>query len=316
MIVTILLFALGVGLLFVGAEVLVSNASGLALRIGIRPLIIGFTVIAMGTSSPELAVSLLSAIKGTKDIALGNIIGSNIANIGLVIGIAALIRPLTIQINTIWRGMPFLIFATIVFYVLSLNKVIGFIDGLVLLCLFVIFIIYMLRMAQRDRKKDKEFFDGIGTSKKVKPVFIEIILILIGLAGLIGGSTLMVNSAKVIALHFGISEIVIGITLVALGTSLPELAISAVGALKGEVDLAVGNAIGSNLFNILFVIAIVALFFPIPVESGLLKFDYLFMLGLSIIFLPMMIFRFKITRLEGLILVVLYFVFIWLTFTH
>jgi len=300
----------------VGAEVLVSSASGLALRIGIRPLIIGFTVIAMGTSSPELAVSLLSAIKGTKDIALGNIIGSNIANIGLVIGIAALIRPLTIQINTIRREMPYLIIATFVFYLLSLNKVIGFIDGLVLLCLFVIFIIYMLRMAQRDRKKDKEFFDGIGTSKKVKPVFIEIVLILLGLAGLIGGSTLMVNSAKVIALHFGISEIVIGITLVALGTSLPELAISAVGALKGEVDLAVGNAIGSNLFNILFVIAIVALFFPIPVESGLLKFDYLFMLGLSIIFLPMMIFRFKITRLEGLILVILYFVFIWLTFRN
>lgn len=316
MIVTILLFLLGIGLLYWGAEILVNNASGLALRIGIRPLIIGFTVIAMGTSSPELAVSLLSAMKGTKDIALGNIIGSNIANIGLVIGIAALIRPLTIQINTIWREMPFLIFATIVFYVLSLNKVIGFIDGLILLCLFVIFIIYMLRMAQRDRKKDKEFFDGIGTSKKVKPVFIEIVLILLGLAGLIVGSTLMVNSAKVIALNFGISEIVIGITLVALGTSLPELAISAVGALKGEVDLAVGNAIGSNLFNILFVIAIVALFFPIPVESGLLKFDYLFMLGLSIIFLPMMIFRFKITRLEGLILVVLYFVFIWLTFTH
>jgi len=311
---TILLFVLGIGLLYVGAEVLVSNASGLALRIGIRPLIIGFTIIAMGTSSPELAVSLLSAIKGTKDIALGNIIGSNIANIGLVIGVAAIIRPLKIRVNTIRREMPYLIVATGIFYLLSLDGVMGLFDGLVLFGGFIIFIVYMIRLAQKDRQKDKEFFDGIGTKKRKRSMVIELILIICGLAGLVGGSTLMVNSAKVIALNLGISEIVIGITLVALGTSLPELAISAVGALKGEVDLAVGNAIGSNLFNILFVIAIVAMVYPIPVESGLLKFDYIFMLGLSIIFLPMMIKNLRITRLEGIFLLLLYAVYIWLTF--
>ena len=314
MTITILLFVLGIGLLYIGAEVLVSSASGLALRVGIRPLIIGFTIIAMGTSSPELAVSLLSAIKGTKDIALGNIIGSNIANIGLVIGVAAVIRPLTIQVNTIRREMPYLIAATGIFYLLSLDGVMGFFDGLVLFGGFIIFIVYMIRLAQKDRQKDKEFFDGIGTKKKGRPITIQIILIIFGLAGLIGGSTLMVNSSKIIALNLGISEIVIGITLVALGTSLPELAISSVGALKGEVDLAVGNAIGSNLFNILFVIAIVSMVYPIPVEGGLLKFEYLFMLGLSIIFLPMMIKNLRITRLEGIFLILLYVVFILLTF--
>ncbi|MBN2411853.1 calcium/sodium antiporter [candidate division KSB1 bacterium] len=314
MTVTIILLVIGIGLLYAGAEVLVGSASGLALRIGIRPLIIGFTIIAMGTSSPELAVSLLSAIQGTKDIALGNIIGSNIANIGLVIGVAAIVRPLTIRINTIRREMPYLIAATVIFYLLSLDGVIGFFDGLFLFCGFIVFIMYMIRLAQKDRKKDKEFFDGIGSKKKGRPILIELFLILLGLAGLVGGSTLMVNSARVIALNFGISEIVIGITLVAVGTSLPELAISTVGALKGEVDLAVGNAVGSNLFNILFVIAIVAMIYPIPVESGLLKFDYLFMLGLSVIFLPMMIFQFKITRMEGVILLLLYAVFIWLVF--
>ena len=129
MTITILLFVVGIGLLYAGAEVLVGSASGLALRMGIRPLIIGFTIIAMGTSSPELAVSMLSAIKGTKDIALGNIVGSNIANIGLVIGVAAIIRPLTIQVNTIRREMPYLIIATLVFYLLSLDGVLGFFVG-------------------------------------------------------------------------------------------------------------------------------------------------------------------------------------------
>ncbi len=315
MVLLVVLFIVGIGLLYIGAEALVSGSSSLALKIGIRPLIIGFTIVAMGTSSPELAVSLLSAIQGTKDIALGNIIGSNIANIALVIGVAAVIRPLTIQINTIKREMPYLILTTVLFYVLSLDKVLDYKDGLILLVGFVLFIGYMIRLAQKDRNAGSAFFDDIPTHKKQRAQWLNIVYIVFGLVGLIGGSTMMVNSATQIAEQLGVPPIIIGMTLVAVGTSLPELAISSVGAYRGEVDLAVGNAVGSNLFNVLFVIAIVSIIYPIPVEPSLLKFDYLFMLGLTIAFLPMMISKFKITRLEGVLLIVVYGVFLWLQFS-
>ncbi len=315
MVLLVVLFIVGIGLLYIGAEALVTGSSSLALKIGIRPLIIGFTIVAMGTSSPELAVSLLSAIQGTKDIALGNIIGSNIANIALVIGVAAVIRPLTIQINTIKREMPYLILTTVLFYVLSLDKVLDYKDGLILLVGFILFIGYMIRLAQKDRNAGSAFFDDIPTHKKQRAQWLNIVYIVLGLAGLIGGSTMMVNSATQIAEQLGVPPIIIGMTLVAVGTSLPELAISSVGAYRGEVDLAVGNAVGSNLFNVLFVIAIVSIIYPIPVEPSLLKFDYLFMLGLTIAFLPMMISKFKITRLEGVLLIVVYGVFLWLQFS-
>ena len=314
MLTLVLLFVAGIALLYVGAEALVSGASGLALKMGIRPLIVGFTIIAMGTSSPELAVSMISAVQGTKGIALGNIIGSNIANIALVIGIAAIIRPLEIRINTIRREMPYLIFTTGLFYLLSLDGVIGFYDGLILLVGFTAFILYMIRLAQKDRKDGSQFYDDIPQTRRQRPMWNNLVFIVLGLAGLVIGSTLMVDSAKQIALQMGISEVIIGISLVALGTSLPELAISAVGAARGEVDLAVGNAVGSNLFNILFVIALVAMVSPIPVSPELLRFDYIFMLGLTIAFLPMMIHKFKITRLEGVFLVAVYVVYIGLIY--
>jgi len=314
MIITILFFFLGIALIYVGAELFVKSSSSLALRFGVRPIIIGFTILAMGTSFPELSVSFMSALKGTKSIALGNIVGSNIANIGIVIGLSALITPLSISKNTIRREMPFLIITTILFFLLSLDGRIGRLDGLLLISAFFVFMGYMVRMARNDRKSEQNFLSQVADKKRSRSLLVEGIFIISGLAALLSGSTMLVNSAQVIALKLGISELVIGITLVAVGTSLPELAVSCVSAFKGEIDLVVGNVVGSNLFNILFIIGFVALFFPIPVQTGLLKFDYPVMLFFAVLFLPMMISAKSISRLEGCILLVIYTIYIWLLF--
>lgn len=313
--ISISLFTVGIGLLYAGAEALVKGSSRLALSIGIRPLIVGLTIIAAGTSSPEFAVSLFAAIKETKDIALGNIIGSNIANIGLVMGISAVIRPLKIQVNTVRKEMPFLIGALVLFYLLSIDQSIGLGDGLILFVGFIIFMVYLARMASSDRRYDTEFAKEISDYRiNNKATLRYFFIALLGLAALLTGSYLIVKFAVVIAEALGVSQIVIGITMVAVGTSLPELAVSAVGAYRGHADLAVGNIVGSNLFNTLFVVALVSMLYPIPVEASLLRFEYPVMLGLAIIFLPMMRTGFILNRWEGLALLIIYAAFIYFTF--
>jgi len=312
---TSLLFVLGIALLYGGAEMLVRGASRLALSIGIRPLVVGLTVVAMGTSFPEFTVSFLSAIRESKDIALGNIIGSNIANIGLVVGLAALVRPLSIQVNTVRRELPFLIFASILFYFFSLDGMIGRVEGVLLFAGFLIFIAYTVRMAANDRRETANIRASVDQLHgKRRSTGINLVLTLLGLISLVFGSYLIVNSAVTLAKALGVSEVVIGITMVAVGTSLPEVAISTVGAYHGQADLAVGNAVGSNLFNTLFVIAIVTVVYPIPVEPGLLRFEYLFMLGFVIVLLPFIRSGFVLNRWEGGFLLAAYIFFIALLF--
>jgi len=313
----ILFFIAGIMLLWQGAEVLVRGSSKLALRIGVRPLVVGLTVIAMGTSAPEFAVSMLSALRHTNDIALGNIIGSNIANIGLVIGITALIRPLTIEVNTVRREMPFLIVATAVFYLLSLDKKLNFIDGLILLSGFMVFLGYMFRMASQQRKDGKKLraeMEENGDEKKKRPLKRYFAMIFAGLLALLLGSYWLVKSAVVIAETLGVSQVVIGITMVAVGTSLPELAISAVGAVRGHIDIAVGNAVGSNIFNTLFVIAAVSMVTTIKVDAHLLHFEYPVMLIFTLISFPLMRTGYKLSRPEAFALLGGYSIFISLLF--
>lgn len=313
----ILFFFAGVILLWQGAEILVRGSSKLALRIGVRPLVVGLTIIAMGTSAPEFAVSMLSALRHTNDIALGNIIGSNIANIGLVIGITALIRPLKIEVTTVRREMPFLIVATAVFYLLSLDKKLSFIDGLILLTGFMVFLGYMFRMASQQRKDGKKLraeMEENENETKRRPIKRYFAMIFAGLAGLLLGSYWLVNSAVVIAETLGVSQVVIGITMVAVGTSLPELAISAVGAVRGHIDIAVGNAVGSNIFNTLFVIAAVSMVTTIRVDVHLLHFEYLVMLGFTLISFPLMRTGYKLNRPEALALLSGYSIFIAMLF--
>ncbi|MBN1997091.1 calcium/sodium antiporter [candidate division KSB1 bacterium] len=315
MLFTIFTFAIGIAMLYFGADWLVKGSTRFAMSIGVRPLIIGLTLVAMGTSAPEFTVSLISSIREAKDIALGNILGSNIANIGLVIGLAALVRPIKIQVSTIRMEMPLLMAATIALYLLSLDNILDRPDGMILFMGFIFFLVYLYIITQKDRKAERAMAEEINKYKSDKTTSSNLLLFLSGLGILLGGSYLLVKSAVVIAEALGISQIVIGITLVALGTSLPELAVSVVGASKGHGDMTVGNTVGSNLFNMLFVIAIVSIISPIPVHAELLRFEYPAMLGFSFIFYPMMLTGRIVTRFEGIILMFLYAIFIYFLFT-
>ncbi len=313
-ILEIVFLFLGLSILWGGAELLVKGSSSLAIGLGIRPLIVGLTIVAMGTSSPELAVSLLAALRETKDLSLANIIGSNIANIGLVVGVCAVIRPLKIEQSMLRYEVPIMVIGTLVFSWMSWDGIISMVDGLILLVGFAIFLYIMINASKKDRSKakmDASFVDIRKDKKKFGKQFIYIIL---GLVGLVGGSYLIVQSAEFIADYLGVSPFVIGISIVAIGTSLPELAISAVGAARGRVDIAVGNAVGSNIFNTLFVIATVSVITPIPVDHSLFSLHYPAMLVFTLISVPMMRSRFRLSRWEGALLLGLYFLFIGLIF--
>jgi cation:H+ antiporter len=308
----IILFFAGAALLYFGAEMLVKGSSRLALLLGIQPIIVGFTVVAMGTSSPELAVSLTAAIQNSKNIALGNIIGSNIANLALVIGAAALIQPITIKRNTARREMPFLIGTSIVFLLISLDGELSRGDGIILLILFAVFLWYVLYMALKKRRIRPDGEPDIPDGKKSS--LINLVYSIAGVIMLVISSNLIIRSATFLATEFGISHIVIGMTVVALGTSLPELAVSSVSSFKNESDILVGNVVGSNLFNTLLIIALVAVLYPIPVEKEILSFHYPYMIGLTLLFLPMITIKKTISRIEGIFLLCLYAVFIYLLF--
>jgi len=305
---------IGLFVLWGGAELLVKGSSNVAIGLGVRPLVVGLTVVAMGTSSPELAVSMFAALTHTKDISLANIVGSNIANIALVIGVSAMIRPLQIEKSIFRSEIPIVLAGTLLFSYMSWDGIVGVLDGIILLAGFVLFLVYMVKRSLSDRSAAKNSQDFVDIRKTPKKLFKQFLFILLGLAGLIGGSYFIVESAKAIAEFLGISAFVVGVSIVAIGTSLPELAISAVGALRGRADLAVGNAIGSNIFNTLFVIALVAVIAPIPVDRSLFNLHYPFMIGFTLLVVPLMWTRFRLGRLEGAALVASYIVFITLLF--
>lgn len=308
MVVQSTVFILGLVFLIAGAEWLVRGSSRFARLVGIRPIVIGLTVVAFATSAPEAAVSIIAALKGANAIALGNIIGSNIANIGLVLGIAAMIRPLKIEKIFLKREVPIMIASTGLLYLLALDSKIDFFDGLILLsgmALFIGFLFY----------KRKELTAGIseettviasGRKDKTRSLFL-------GLAGLIillAGAYLMVYSGVKIASLLGIKEWIIALTVFALGTSLPELATSVVSSYRNRSDIAIGNIVGSNIFNILLVLGIASMICSLSVEAGALKFELPIMLLFSIVLFPLMKTGFVISRLEGLALLGGYLVFL------
>ena len=312
MVVTLLILLAGLFLLWIGSESLVKGSSSLALHMGVRPILVGLTVVAMGTSSPELAVSLTAALQDSKSISLGNILGSNIANIGLVLGTCALINPLKIERSTLRNEVPIMVGAILLFSLLSYDGLVSFGDGLILFALFIGFLILIANLAKKDRKKAKDL--AVADQPAEKNLLKNILFIILGLAGLVYGAVLIVNSSIGIAKALGVSEAVIAVSMVAVGTSLPELAISAVGSIRGKSELAVGNAVGSNIFNTLFVIAIVAMISPIPVNRELFHLDYPAMIIFTLITGPLMLTRFRMSRLEGIFLLLLYFGFIYLIF--
>lgn len=306
----IILLIGGLVLILLGANGLTDGAASVAKRFRIPSIVIGLTIVAFGTSAPELTVSLSSALKGSADIAIGNVVGSNIFNTLMIVGCTALFAPIVITRNTLRKEIPLCILASIVLLICAndvlLNhaaeNIISITDGLLLLCFFVIFLGYTFTIASHDNNEGQH-----GEEVRLLPVWRSILYILGGLAGLIFGGQWFVEGATNIARNLGISESVIGLTLVAGGTSLPELATSIVAALKKNPEIAIGNVIGSNLFNIFFVLGCSASITPLRL-SGITNFDFLVLVGSGILLWLFGLFFAKrtITRIEGSILVFCY----------
>jgi cation:H+ antiporter len=303
---TFVYFFLGLLILVVGAEGLVRGSSALALRLGVTPLVIGLTVVAFGTSSPELAVSVESALAGSSSIAMGNVIGSNIANIGLILGLTALIRPMHVTPSLLREQIPQMIVISVALWLLALDGTISLWDGLLLVAGLVAFVVYSYRStsgAGPDAGLDEIPPEALTLQNRT---LFCVCLIVAGLAGLIGGGMLFVNSAVEIARVFEVDEAIIGLTIVAIGTSMPELATSVVAAFRKESDIAIGNIVGSNIFNILAILGIASLITPLSGE-GFTHIDYAVMTAFAVILLPMAWSGRTLSRPEGTVLLLGYF---------
>ena len=306
---TILLLA-GIALLYMGSEWMVRGSSALALSFSIRPVIIGVTVVAFATSAPELLVSLIAAFKGSSGVSLGNILGSNVANMGLVLGASALVKPQVVDRGLIRRELPFMLGVSLLFWWICLDGQIGRVDGIVLLGLLAAFLIMSILTARNRNHREP---DDIPR-RRSKIILWQICLILVGLAGLMAGANLIVNSAIFIAQRLGLSEIFIGLSIVAVGTSLPELATSVVAGAKGEHDISIGNVVGSNIFNICMVMGTVGLFNPMTVDAGALQIKFAAMILLSVVLYFFCWTRYRISRLEGACLFLGFVLFILLSY--
>lgn len=306
-------FFAGLGLLVLGAELLVRGASRLALAVGLSPLVVGLTVVAMGTSAPEVAVSVGAVMGGQSDIAIGNVVGSNIFNVLLILGLSALIVPLVVHSQIIRQEVPIMVAISLLLVVMVQDRVIGMYEGAILTALLVVytsFIVAQSRRATRAAAADMETPEAkVGSGGWSDSRLVQVGMIIGGLACLIVGSRLLVTASVAFAQALGISELVIGLTIVAAGTSLPEVATSITAALKGERDIAVGNAVGSNIFNILGCLGLsglVAGTAGISIAPSVMAFDIWVMLATAIACIPIFLSGREIARWEGFVFVAYY----------
>lgn len=308
MLLQLALLVLGFVMLIKGADWFVDGASSIATKFGIPQLVIGLTIVAMGTSAPEAAVSITAALKGNADITIGNVVGSNILNVGVILGVASVITSLAVAKSTLKIEMPFMIAVTAVLLGLGFDKEVSRIDGVIIIVLFIAYLSYLFVLAKKGMDGEKE--------EKPKTVSLpkSIALTIIGFALIILGSDVTVDAATKIATMVGLSERIIGLTIVALGTSLPELCASVVAARKKNADIAIGNIVGSNLFNILFVVGISALITPVPFIEAF-RIDTLVAIALAVVLLVCSVKGKVLKRWGGIVLLlsyVSYFVFVLL----
>lgn len=300
----------GFAILLVSSEFLVRGATSLALRFKISTLVVGVTVVSFGTSAPELVISLEAALNGHPDICIGNIVGSNIANLALVLGITATIFHVNVSKNSIKIDWPVMMIASLAFWYFMSDLVIVRWEGMIFTVAIVAFVVWLIRKSRREeieRASDQKVF--IEQQSRA-PVIKIIIFLIAGCVGLALGAKLLVDGAVTIAENMGISERIISLTVIAFGTSVPELTTSLVATFKKQSDISIGNLIGSNIFNILGIIGVTALVTDIPVNESTLSFDIFWMLGISILVLPFMISKFQVRRIEGIILLALYFAYL------
>lgn len=299
---SILRFVAGLVFLVVGAELLVRGASKLATAAGISPLVVGLTVVAFGTSSPEVAASLAAAVQGQGDIAFGNVIGSNIFNILLILGLSAIVAPLIVAIQLVRIDVPIMIGSAVALVVMGLDGRIGRVDGLILFGSLVVYIVYTLRASRREGAQTNEREEA--RARGGKAIALNLLWVVLGLAVLVLGARWLVDGAVAAARAFGVSELVISLTIIAAGTSLPEVAASLIAAFRGQRDIAVGNVVGSNIFNILCVMGLAGLLSPdgVPAARSAMVFDIPVMLAASVACLPIFFSGFRIDRWEGFLL--------------
>jgi cation:H+ antiporter len=305
---SLLIFVGGLVALYLGADLMVRSASKLARHLGVSALVIGLTVVAMGTSMPELLVGVVAAVRGRGDITVGNVVGSNIANIALILGIAALIRPIRVQMRLLVREVPIMILASVVFYGLALDGTLSRWDGLLLLAGFAAFTLYLVEGSRRESpaiEQEYQRFVPVGGALAVHAV-----LTLVGLLVLLGGAHLVVSGAAAAARWLGVSELAIGLTIVAVGTSLPELATAVAASIQEEGDILVGNVVGSNLFNLLAVLGAAPLARPLGIAPSVISAEAPVMLAVSALLLPFVWHRLRLTRWEGAVFLVAYAAFI------
>lgn len=290
---------IGFILLIKGADLFVDSASGIAKRFGIPSLIIGMTIVAMGTSAPELSVSITSAIKGLNDMSIANVVGSNIFNTLMILGVSSLFNKL--KINS-YKDIIVMMFSSVMLLVCCFNNKLGAINGIVLLLMFALFMLGQIKDVKNNETEDEVHH---------KPMLLTVVLGIIGMCAIIGGGNLVVNSASVIAMTLGMSENLVGLTIVAMGTSLPEFITSVIATKKGEIDIAVGNVVGSNIFNILFVLGVAGIINPMTVSFvAICDIAILVIVSVLILFVTK---KKEINKYNGLILIAIYICYLFYT---
>ena len=300
--IQVVLLILGFVMLIKGADWFVEGASGIADRFGIPQLVIGLTIVAFGTSAPEAAVSISAAMKGNADITIGNIVGSNILNILIILGLTAVICPIAVQKSTFKYEIPYVVIVSaVLFGVGYFDQTVSRVDGIILWAMMIVYMIYLLRMAKKGEASGENLEE-----EERKPIWKLLILVVVGLVLIVWGSDVTVDAATSIALMFGVSERIIGLTIVALGTSLPELMTSVTAAIKGKADIAIGNIVGSNIFNILFVVGTTALITPTTYAGSFLVDSIMMIVSAVLLWLCLLGKEHKLHRWSGAIMLVVY----------
>ncbi len=307
---TVVILIIGLIILIVGGDYLVRGSSSIALRLHLSPLVVGLTIVAFGTSAPELVISIQSALKGSPDLAMGNVIGSNICNLALVLGLTAVINPVRVQSNSIRVDWPMTMGSSILLFLVVRDQLLNAAEGIIFIITLLSYLFFTIRQSRKETLASIAEDDDIPDTPS-KQIWKDITFIAIGCIGLYFGSEWFVGSAKDLALSLGVEERVVGLTVVALGTSLPELVTAAVASYKGQTDLALGNLMGSNIFNILSILGITGIIKEINVHADIINKDIVWMLLIALMILPLMVMRREVGRIDGLILLIVYSVYIY-----
>ena len=312
MLTTIIILIIGLAVLILGGDYLVKGASGIALQLKISPSVVGLTIVAFGTSAPELLISVQSALAGSPNLAMGNVIGSNICNLALVLGLTAVVHPVKVQADSLRIDWPMAMGSSVLLYFMVRQGNLNAAEGLLFITILVAYQFFIIKKSRKNHvpddalKADSGIPDAPGKQMKKDAVFI-----MLGCVGLYFGSEWFVGSAKDLAIELGVSERVVGLTVVAIGTSLPELVTSAVASFKGHADLALGNLMGSNIFNILSILGITSLITEIRVSDAILQSDIIWMLAITLMVLPLMFTKSKVERAEGIVLLGVYVIYVY-----